>query len=81
MARRSSPLDSAGSQFFIMVEDNASLDGQYASFGNVIEGMDVVAEIVSSQTDENDKPLIEWVIKSIKVDTKGIKYPESQKIK
>ena len=72
--------DTAGSQFFIMVEDYPSLDGDYASFGKVIEGMDVVDEIVAIETDENDKPLVDQVIKSIKVDTKGIKYPESQKI-
>ena len=81
MARKSVPLDSAGSQFFIMVEDATHLDGQYAAFGKVTEGMDIVDKIVANETDENDKPLVDQVIKSIKVNTKGVKYPESQKIK
>ena len=81
MARKSSPMDSAGSQFFIMVEDYPSLDGQYASFGKVISGMEVADAIVANETDVNDKPLVDQVIKSIRVDTKGIEYPKSEKIK
>lgn len=81
MARKSSPMDSAGSQFFIMVEDYPSLDGQYASFGKVISGMEVADAIVANETDSNDKPLVDQVIKSIRVDTKGIEYPKSEKIK
>ena len=81
MARKSSPMDSAGSQFFIMVEDYPSLDNQYASFGRVISGMEVADAIVANETDANDKPLVDQVIKSIRVDTKGIEYPKAEKIK
>lgn len=82
MARKSMPLDSAGSQFFIMVSDTytSSLDGQYAAFGKVIEGMEVVDAIVANKTDANDKPIVDQIIKSIRVDTKGIEYPEAEKI-
>ena len=80
MARKSSPMDSAGSQFFIMVEDYPSLDNQYASFGRVISGMEVADAIVANETDANDKPLVDQVIKSIRVDTKGIEYPKAEKI-
>lgn len=82
MARKNIPLDSAGSQFFIMVSDTytSSLDGQYAAFGKVIEGMEVVDAIVANKTDANDKPLVDQIIKSIRVDTKGIEYPEAEKI-
>ena len=80
MARASNP-DSAGSQFFIMAEDASYLDGEYAAFGKVIEGMDVVEEINSVKTDQNDKPLEDVVIESITVDTKGINYKEPEKIK
>ena len=72
--------DSAGSQFFIMVEDYPSLNEQYASFGKVISGMEVADAIVTNETDGNDKPLVEQVIKSIRVDTKGIEYPKAEKI-
>lgn len=79
MARRSQPLDSAGSQFFIMVADAPSLDGQYAAFGKVIEGMDTVDEIVNQKIDPNDQfgtmPLEPMAIKSATVDTKGVSYP------
>lgn len=73
--------DTAGSQFFIMVEDYPYLDGDYASFGKVISGMEVADAIVANETDEYDKPLVDQVIKSIRVDTKGIEYPEAEKIK
>lgn len=71
---RSSDFDSAGSQFFIMHKDSTYLDGQYAAFGEVIEGMDAVDAIAGVQTDSGDKPLEDVVIKSITVDTKGIEY-------
>ena len=79
MARSNAP-DSAGSQFFITVADSDFLDGEYAAFGRVLEGMDVADEIVANETDENDKPLTDQVIKSIRVDTKGVEYPEAEKI-
>lgn len=64
---RSSHHDSASSQFFIVVEDSEFLNGEYAGFGKVIEGMDVVDQIVNTQTAPNDKPLTPQIIKSIKV--------------
>lgn len=75
MARAGDP-NSAGSQFFIMVADNAQLDGQYASFGKVIKGMDVVDEIVAVPTDSADKPMTDQVMKKVEVDTKGFDYPD-----
>ena len=80
MARTNDP-NSAGSQFFIMAEDAPHLDGEYAAFGKVIQGMDVVEAINSVSTDSNDKPLEDVVIESITVDTKGVKYKEPEKIK
>lgn len=77
---RSQAYNSAGSQFFIMVDTATHLDGDYASFGKVISGMEVVDAIVANETDENDKPLVDQVIKSIRVDTKGIEYPKAEKI-
>ncbi|KEZ52531.1 MULTISPECIES: peptidylprolyl isomerase [Metabacillus] len=79
MARSQQP-DSGGSQFFIMVADYPSLDGEYASFGKVTEGMDVVDEIVSVET-ENDKPLEDQKMKSVTVETFGEKYSEPEKAK
>ncbi|WP_297714644.1 peptidylprolyl isomerase [Clostridium sp.] len=79
MARASNP-DSAGSQFFIMAEEASHLDGDYAAFGKVTEGMDVVEAINSVETNSNDKPLKDVVIESITVDTKGINYKEPEKI-
>jgi peptidyl-prolyl cis-trans isomerase B (cyclophilin B) len=77
MARAMHP-DSAGSQFFIMVADAPHLDGQYASFGKVIEGMEVADKIVAQKTDMGDRPHEDQVIKSVKVDLQGeeIKEPE-----
>ena len=71
----------AGSQFFIMHEDGEFLDGQYAAFGKVLEGMDVVDKIAAVKTDGNDRPLTEQKIASIRVDTKGEEYPEPDKLR
>ena len=75
MARSMMP-NSAGSQFFIMHKAAPHLDGSYAAFGKVIEGMDVVDKIANTPTDSSDRPLDEQKIKSISVDTHGIKFPE-----
>jgi len=80
MARANAP-DSAGSQFFIMHADADFLDGQYAAFGRVTEGMDVVDRIASVQTDGSDHPLEPQTVKSITVETFGFTYPEPEKIK
>lgn len=79
MARAMHP-DSAGSQFFIMHKTSPHLDGAYAAFGKVIEGMDVVNAIAETATDWNDRPLEEQKIKSITVDTFGVDYPEPLKM-
>lgn len=79
MARTQVP-DSAGSQFFIMVEAAPHLDGSYAAFGRVTAGMEEVDRIVSERTDFRDKPLQDQRIEKITVDTLGIDYPEVQKI-
>ena len=79
MARSSSP-NSAGSQFFIMVEKSSYLDKQYAGFGKVIEGTEVADEIVSVKTDNNDKPHEPQKIKTMSVDTFDVEYPEPQKV-
>ena len=79
MARSSSP-NSAGSQFFIMHADAKHLDGQYAAFGKVTSGMDVVDAIASVQTDRSDRPQVEQKIASITVDTHGETYPEPNKL-
>jgi peptidyl-prolyl cis-trans isomerase B (cyclophilin B) len=78
MARSQDP-NSAGSQFFIMTKAASHLDGEYAAFGKVISGMDIVHEIENVKTGSNDKPKEDVVIKSIKVDTKGADYPEPEK--
>ena len=75
MARSMMP-DSAGSQFFIMTSDSPHLDGQYAAFGKVLEGMDVADAIVSADRDGNDKPFEDQVMKSVTVDTFGVDYGE-----
>jgi peptidyl-prolyl cis-trans isomerase B (cyclophilin B) len=79
MARTQEP-DSAGSQFFIMVADASSLDGDYAAFGKVTEGMEAVDSIVGVKTDQQDKPLEEQKIKEVTVETFGIEYPEPHKV-
>ena len=75
MARSQDP-NSAGSQFFIMHKDSPFLDGQYAAFGKLIEGMEVVNAIASVDTDYNDKPLKPQRMKTVTVDTFGVEYPE-----
>ena len=79
MARTMIP-DSAGSQFFIMHEDSPHLDGEYAAFGKVTEGMDVVNRIAGTRTDWSDRPLEEQKIKSMTVETFGVTYPEPNKL-
>ena len=79
MARAGHP-NSAGSQFFIMHADAKFLNNQYAAFGKVTEGMDVVDQIASVKTDGNDRPKEEQKIKSITVDTQGETYPEPNKL-
>ena len=79
MARSQSP-NSAGSQFFIMHADAKHLDGQYAAFGKVTEGMDVVDQIATTKTDRNDRPLAEQKIRRITVDTHGETYPEPNQL-
>ena len=79
MARSSSP-NSAGSQFFIMHQDSKHLDGQYAAFGKVTSGMDVVDAIANTKTGMADRPVAEQKIASIVVDTKGETYPEPKKL-
>ena len=78
MARAMHP-DSAGSQFFIMHETSPHLDGSYAAFGKVIEGLDVVNKIAEVATDFRDKPLEPQVMKSVTVDTQGETYAEPEK--
>lgn len=76
MARSQDP-DSAGSQFFIMTEQSPHLDGQYASFGKVIEGIEVVDQIVAVERNQsNNKPTINQQMKTVTVDTKGFAYPK-----
>lgn len=79
MARAYHP-DSAGSQFFIMHQNAASLDGQYAAFGKVIEGMEAVDRIASVSTDWNDKPKNPQVMEKVTVETYGAEYPAPEKI-
>ena len=74
MARSMMP-NSAGSQFFIMTSTSPHLDGAYAAFGKVIEGMETAYEIVNAKRDYNDKPLQDQQIKSIRVETNGQEYP------
>ena len=78
MARSMMP-NSAGSQFFIMHKDAPHLDGAYAAFGKVTEGIDVVNKIAEERTDYSDRPLKTQKIKSMTVDTFGVEYPEPEK--
>lgn len=79
MARANHP-DSAGSQFFIMHEDGEFLDGKYAAFGKVTEGMETVDAVATTRTDFSDRPLSEQKIAEITAETFGITYPEPQKV-
>lgn len=79
MARSMHP-DSAGSQFFLMHKTSPHLDGAYAAFGKVIDGMDVVDKIAGTPTDYSDRPLEDQVMKTVTVDTFGVDYPEPEKL-
>lgn len=79
MARTMAP-DSAGSQFFIMHKDAPHLDGEYAAFGKIIEGMDVVNAVASVDTDWSDRPVEPVTMKTVTVDTFGVDYPEPEKV-
>jgi peptidyl-prolyl cis-trans isomerase B (cyclophilin B) len=79
MARSMSP-NSAGSQFFIMAENAPHLDGQYAAFGKVIEGMEEVDRIVSVRRNSSDRPLEEEIMKTVTVETFGEEYGEPEKL-
>ena len=79
MARSMMP-DSAGSQFFIMHETSPHLDGEYAAFGRITEGQDVVDAIAVTETDYNDKPRTPQVMKTVTVETFGETYPEPDKL-
>ena len=78
MARAMNP-NSAGSQFFIMHEDAPHLDGQYAAFGKVIEGLDVLDAIATVRVDYNDRPRVTQMMKRVTVETFGSEYPEPEK--
>lgn len=78
MARSGHP-DSAGSQFFIMHQDSPHLDGQYAAFGVVVDGIEAVDEIANTKTDMRDRPLQDVVIKEVVVETFGVTYEEPEK--
>ena len=79
MARTMAP-NSAGSQFFIMHKTSPHLDGAYAAFGKVIEGMENVDKIAETRTDYSDRPLEEQKIRTMTVETFGVEYPEPEKM-
>lgn len=79
MARSMNP-NSAGSQFFIMVESAPHLDGQYAAFGKVVEGMEIVDRIVSAKRDRSDRPYDDEAMDTVTVDLFGETYPEVKKM-
>jgi peptidyl-prolyl cis-trans isomerase B (cyclophilin B) len=79
MARTSDP-NSAGSQFFVMVADAPHLDGQYAAFGKLTEGLDTAKKIVSTKRDFRDKPYEDQVMQEVTVDTFGVEYSEPEKV-
>ena len=79
MARTMAP-DSAGSQFFIMVDDAPHLDGSYAAFGKVVEGMETADAIVSAKRDYSDRPKQDQRMKKVTVDTQGVDYPAPEKV-
>ncbi len=77
---RSQMANSAGSQFFIMHKNSPHLDGSYAAFGKVVEGLDVVNEIAEVATDYSDRPTTPQVMKTVTVDTFGVEYSEPEKM-
>ena len=77
---RAKPFDSAGSQFFIVQADSTYLDGQYAAFGRVTSGLDVVDKIAKTTTDRNDKPYKDQVMETVRVETWGVEYGEPEKL-
>lgn len=79
MARSMHP-DSAGSQFFIMHKNASHLDGEYAAFGKVTEGMDIVNKIAETDVDYQDRPIVPQRIKSMTAETFGVEYPEPEKL-
>jgi len=79
MARSMRP-NSAGSQFFIMHKNSPHLDGAYAAFGKVTEGMDIVNKIAETKVDYNDRPLEEQKLKKVTVETFGVEYDEPEKL-
>ena len=79
MARAMHP-DSAGSQFFIMHKNSPHLDGSYAAFGKVIEGMEVINQIAETKTDYTDRPMEPQVMKKVTVETFGETYPEPETV-
>ena len=79
MARAMHP-DSAGSQFFIMHKNSPHLDGAYAAFGKITEGMDIVNKIAETATDYSDRPLEEQKMKKVTVDTMGVEYPAQERV-
>ena len=79
MARAMHP-DSAGSQFFIMHKNSPHLDGAYAAFGKITEGLDIVNKIAETATDYSDRPLEEQKMKKVTVDTMGVEYPAPERI-
>lgn len=80
MARSMFP-DSAGSQFFIMHKNSPHLDGDYAAFGKIIEGMEIINKIAEVPTNYNDRPLEDQVMETVTVDCFGIEYPEPEKMR
>lgn len=79
MARAMHP-DSAGSQFFIMHKNSPHLDGAYAAFGKITEGMDVVNKIAAVRTDYRDRPMEKQMMKKVTVETFGVEYPEPETV-
>ena len=80
MARSMFP-DSAGSQFFIMHKNSPHLDGDYAAFGKITEGMDIINKIAEVRTNYNDRPLEDQVMETVTVDCFGVEYPEPEKLR
>ncbi len=77
---RSQMVNSAGSQFFLMHKNSPHLDGMYAGFGKVINGLEFIDEIANVDTDHMDRPLVPQVMKEVTVETFGVEYPEPDKI-